>query len=112
MSHTHTAKKGQPKDWHKADILAALIKAGWNLSTLARAHGYSHRNTLSNALYRGWPKGEEIIAWGIRQGNEFPNIQPADIWPSRYSDTAKSTRRKAAIHGKNTQGNRHEEINR
>lgn len=113
MSYANTVKKSPNRDWHKADIVAALRKAGWSLSRLAIANGYSHRSTLSRAMTDpGWPKGEEIIAAAIRKGREHPNIQPWDIWPSRYADSSKSTRRKAVTHGKNTQGNRHEKVTR
>ncbi len=66
------------KNWHHADIIAAVRKEGTNLSALSRKSGL-HSNTLSNAIYRPWPKGEFIIADAI-------NLHPSEIWPSRYYD--------------------------
>lgn len=79
MSESRTRKKAAPKDWHRADIVAALHKAGWSLRKLATHHGYSAPTTLSAALDRHWPKGERLIAEAI-------GIDPATIWPSRYPD--------------------------
>lgn len=64
------------QDWHPADIIAAIRKRGTTLAALSRNAGLS-ASTLSNALARRWPKGEQIIA-------DFLNISPAEIWPSRY----------------------------
>lgn len=50
------------KDWHPADIIAALKKKG---------------TTLSNALFRPWTKGELIIANAL-------GVEAKRIWPSRY----------------------------
>ncbi|WP_298978460.1 helix-turn-helix transcriptional regulator [uncultured Psychrobacter sp.] len=72
-----TTQKKMPEDWHQADIIAALKKAGTNMSALGEAKGYS-RNSLRNALYRPYPKAEKIIADAL-------NLKPKDIWPSRYS---------------------------
>lgn len=64
------------KDWHSADIIAALKKRGLSLSALSRESGLSS-STLSNALVRPWTKGEKIIAQAI-------GMKPEDIWPTRY----------------------------
>ncbi|MES9873115.1 MAG: helix-turn-helix transcriptional regulator [Candidatus Sedimenticola sp. 6PFRAG7] len=77
MSTKRTAKKQPSRDWHPADIKAALEKAGWSLSKLSLHHGYRSRNTLKNALTRKWPKAERLIAEAI-------GAQPEAIWPSRY----------------------------
>lgn len=74
--HTNQTQKKVPCDWHQADIIAALKKAGTNMSALSEANGYS-RNNLRNALYRPYPKAEAIIASAI-------GVKPKDIWPSRY----------------------------
>lgn len=66
------------KDWHTADIIAALRKQGTTLAAVSRKAGLSS-STLANALSRPWPKGEWLIA-------EALNIHPAEIWPSRYFD--------------------------
>ena len=44
------------KDWHSADIIAALKKKGTTLSALSRQSVYAP-STLSNALVRPWTKG-------------------------------------------------------
>ena len=75
--HTKESQKKQPIDWHDADIIAGLKKAGTNMSALSVANGYT-RNGLRNALYRKYPKAERIIAGAI-------GVKPEDIWPSRYS---------------------------
>ncbi|AXG44980.1 MULTISPECIES: helix-turn-helix domain-containing protein [Photorhabdus] len=62
-------------DWHPADIIAALRKQGTNLSAVSRKAGLAS-STLSNALYRPWPKGENLIATEL-------GLHPSDIWPSR-----------------------------
>ncbi|CAP44736.1 helix-turn-helix domain-containing protein [Bordetella petrii] len=77
MTKQRTAKKTALKDWHRADIKAALEKAGWSLRRLAKHHGYSSPTTLTIPLMRPWPKGERIIASAIGRS-------PAEIWPSRY----------------------------
>ena len=64
------------KDWHPADIIAALKKKGTTLSALSRQSGYAP-STLSNALVRPWTKGELIIANAL-------GIEAKRIWPSRY----------------------------
>jgi Ner family transcriptional regulator len=65
-----------PDDWHRADIKAALEKAGWTLRRLSQAHGYSVF-AAAQALHRPWPRMERLIARAI-------GVSPATIWPSRY----------------------------
>ncbi len=79
-------KKPASKDWHKADIVAAVRKTGTNLQILSRAFGWG-RTTLSNALYAPYPKYERLIA-------EHLKTTPQEIWPSRYHEdgTPKSGR--------------------
>ena len=64
------------KDWHKADIRAALNKNGWTTASLSRHLGFTS-GALYQALLRPWPKGERAIAEAI-------GVDPSDIWPSRY----------------------------
>lgn len=45
------------KDWHSADIIAAIKKTGTTLAAVSRDAGLSS-TTLSNALLRPWPKGK------------------------------------------------------
>ena len=66
------------KNWHPADIIAALKKHGTSLAALSRKAGLSS-STLANALSRPWPKGEFLIALAL-------NISPDVIWPERYFD--------------------------
>lgn len=66
-------------DWHPADIIAALKKKGTTLANLSRQSGLSS-STLSNALARPWTKGEFIIAQAL-------DVEPYEIWPSRYIDS-------------------------
>lgn len=68
--------QSETHDWHRADIIAALKKAGWSLSALSQHHGYS-RGTLASAMDRHWPKGEALIAEAI-------GLSPRAIWPTRY----------------------------
>ena len=65
-----------PHDWHPADVVAKLRKAGWSLSRLSVAHDY-HPRTLTVALHRPWPRGEKLIAAAI-------GLRPHAIWPTRY----------------------------
>ncbi len=74
--NTKTIPKKVPKDWHRADIVAALKKNNWNVRKLSLYHGYKY-SALSNALERPWPKGERLIAEAIGE-------KPENIWPSRY----------------------------
>lgn len=67
------------KDWHSADIIAAIKKKGTTMSAVSRKAGLCS-STLSNALTRKWPKGEKLIAEAI-------GVRAEIIWPSRYSET-------------------------
>lgn len=79
MGQAPAAKKPAaetPADWHAADVVAELRKAGTSLSTLSRQHGY-HAQSLQTVLRRTWPKGQRLVA--ARLG-----LRPQLIWPSRY----------------------------
>ncbi|OQS39025.1 transcriptional regulator [Chromobacterium haemolyticum] len=76
MSESSTPKK-PAGDWHRADVVAELHKAGWSLRKLSAAHGMSP-GTLKSALDRPWPKAEQIIAAAI-------GCSPEAIWPNRYA---------------------------
>lgn len=69
-------KKPAKEDWHRADIIAAVKKAGSNLQRLSIMHGYGP-DTLRNALYVPAPRYERLIS-------EFLKTTPQNIWPSRY----------------------------
>ncbi|MGS0980605.1 helix-turn-helix domain-containing protein [Burkholderia glumae] len=66
----------EASDWHQADIIAAVKKAGWSLRALSIRHGYAP-GTLRNALRTPYPNGEKLIADAI-------GCKPEVIWPSRY----------------------------
>ena len=66
----------ESRDWHRADVIAALKKKGTSVTALSRENGLAP-GTLSNALRFPWPKGEQIIADAI-------GVEPKQIWPSRY----------------------------
>lgn len=72
-----------PQDWHRADIVAALRKAGWSLRRLSRYHGYE-AGSLGQALKRPWPRAERLIAEAI-------GVSPEAIWPTRYARRAQHT---------------------
>jgi len=73
-----TQQKAKQQDWHRADIKAALEKAGWTLRKLAITRGYSS-GVLRNPLNAPWPKGERVIAEAI-------GTTAQTIWPSRYNE--------------------------
>lgn len=80
---SHNTKESQKKEqdassknWHRADILAAIKKKGGTLAQLSRDNGL-HERTLYNALERHWPKGEQIIA-------DYIGVATHTIWPERY----------------------------
>ena len=88
MTKRNGPKKASLKDWHRADIVAALRKSGWSLRRLATHHGYASPTTLTTALARPWPKCERLIAATI-------GVAPADIWPGRYPKKDNTTAYKA-----------------
>jgi Ner family transcriptional regulator len=71
----------EKKDWHRADIIAAIKKKGTTLSEVSRTTGYAP-STLSNAFAHPWPKAEKIIADAI-------GVHPSEIWPSWYNKKSK-----------------------
>jgi Ner family transcriptional regulator len=76
MSTPSKQKKASKKDWHRADIKAALEKADWSYASLAIHHGYDRR-MAQQAIYRPYPRAERLIADAI-------GVPPHVIWPSRY----------------------------
>jgi Ner family transcriptional regulator len=63
------------RDWHPADVMAALHKAGTSLRQIALANDYAE-NTLGAALTRSYPKAEALIANAL-------NLPVSTIWPER-----------------------------
>lgn len=88
VNRTESQKKGQfsttEKNWHRADILAAIRKQGTTLSELSRQAGL-HERTLYNVLERHWSKGEKIVSDCI-------GIPVEEIWPERYENQSKMER--------------------
>lgn len=74
----NTAKKPVAKDWHPADIKAALHKKGITLKGIADAYGLTSSSTLSSVFTRSYPLNEKRIADAI-------GVHPMVIWPSRYN---------------------------
>lgn len=70
------AKTPTPQDWHRADIKAALEKAGTSMSKLSREHNYCS-GSVRMVLNVPWPKMEKIVATAL-------GLSPQTIWPSRY----------------------------
>jgi Ner family transcriptional regulator len=84
---TTKPKKPARKDWHPADVKAALEKAGTNMRQLGMAHGYS-QHYCGNAFKQGGHNVQTIIAEALGK-------KPWDIWPSRYdANNEPITRRK------------------
>ena len=77
MVKHESPKKPACGDWHKADIKAALEKAGWSLRALSRQHGLTH-GAVASALYRRYPTAEKKIAIAI-------GVPASQIWPTRYN---------------------------
>lgn len=76
---TQAAKKAShQEDWHPADVVAELRKAGISLAGLAKAYGLNSSSAFSVALVRSYPICEQRIADAL-------GIHPMVIWPSRYN---------------------------
>jgi len=82
MGERKPAKKPALTDWHRADIVAGLRKAGWSVRQLAKHHGYASHGTLTVALSRPFPKAQRLIAEAI-------GVSPELIWPSRYPNDSR-----------------------
>lgn len=76
MSALKPSKKPARQDWNKADIKAALEKAGWTCRRLAKEHGMAH-SYFSDTFTRPNPRAEAIMAKVLCH-------KPSTIWPSRY----------------------------
>lgn len=79
-------KKPTSKDWHRADIIAAVRKSGTSIQALSFKNGY-RRTTLGMALVHPYPKCERIIAAHL-------GITPQKIWPSRYNEDGTPKRKR------------------
>jgi Ner family transcriptional regulator len=76
MSSLPHSKKPARKDWHKAEIKAALEIAGWTCRGLSKAHGMNPAY-FADTLSRPNPRAQAIMAAVIGK-------EPQAIWPSRY----------------------------
>lgn len=76
MAHKQIKKREIRKDWHPADIKAALAKAGYTFARVARENGYVS-NSPNSVLHKPWSHMERIVAGII-------GVEPAEVWPSRY----------------------------
>lgn len=96
MKTKHIAKKAS-KDWHPADVVAALHKRGFTMRTLAAKHHVSPPAVTKALRERNLPS-EKRIADAI-------GVPAKVIWPSRYNpdgsrtDMRKVTRRHVAVNG-------------
>lgn len=70
------AKSKKCKDWHPADVKAALAKKGYSFARIAREYGYGERSP-NTVLWRSWAPMERIVA-------DIIGTHPKSIWPSRY----------------------------
>lgn len=86
MTKQDSQKKPVPQDWHPADVIAAIRKAGWSLRQLGLVNGYK-RSALPFALHNPYPKAEAIIADAL-------GMKPQQIWPSRYNKDGTTNRRR------------------
>ncbi|QSB02677.1 helix-turn-helix domain-containing protein [Methylomonas sp. EFPC1] len=84
MDKLNKPKKASLEDWHPADIIAALRKAGWSLRQLSLHYKLS-AGTLKVAIQMPYPNGERLIAAAI-------GLKPQDIWPSRYDSKGQPNR--------------------
>lgn len=99
MKTNNPTAKPPPEDWHPADIVCALRKAGWSLRRLSAHHGY-HPGSLQVAAYAGtWPAGERLIADAL-------GVKPQEIWPSRYAARAAKVAARQALRGSHLKGSR------
>lgn len=111
IKKTRQAKEVIVQDWHPADIVAALHKAGYTLAKLAEKYDLKSGQSFSHAMRRSLPASEKRIA-------DVLGIHPKTIWPSRYNTDGtrklqgfraiESTRRSSRVNGKDSAVNSHE----
>ena len=65
-----------PKNWHPADIIAAIKKRGSSLRAIAQRAGMRDAS-MSTALRHPCSGAERAIAAAL-------GLEPADIWPERF----------------------------
>lgn len=85
LSAWQTALEAEtPRDWHKADVIAALHKANITLAQVARGLGVKPSNT-SKVFATPYPRMERGIAKAL-------GVTAKDIWPSRYTADGRPNR--------------------
>lgn len=67
----------QDRDWHPADIRAALEKRGWSFARVDLAHALAQGTASKSSVYPH-KRGEDAIA-------KVLGHHPRLIWPSRYA---------------------------
>jgi len=85
------------KDWHPADIKAALAKKGYTFARIAREYGYGERSP-NTVLWKSWSPMEKIVA-------EIIGTHPKFIWPSRYDSKGNSLRTRIRVARERAVGN-------
>lgn len=97
MKTTRPPKKASLKDWHPADIVAALHKRGLTLRKVADQCGVSPPAVIKALRERNLPSERRIA--------EAIGIPAQQIWPSRYNpdgsraDLRKVTRERSRVNG-------------
>jgi Ner family transcriptional regulator len=71
-------KDNSPADWHREDVMCAIRKRGSTLAEIARSVN-TKPATAYNVFHRRYPRFERLIA-------DFLELQPEEIWPSRYAN--------------------------
>jgi Ner family transcriptional regulator len=74
---TTSAKKASQKDWHPADIVAALHKRGYTLRDIARREGLTSATALSRAMTQSYPASEQRLA-------KYAGVPVQMMFPTRY----------------------------
>lgn len=79
MSKTKARSNAVATDWDREDIKAAIRKKErLSIAAFAKRNGYENPATFYNVFKMPYPKIERIIA-------DYLEVEPADIWPSRYA---------------------------
>lgn len=77
-------------DWHPATIVAAIkVHTGMSLRQLSLINNLAP-GTIAQALQRPYPHAQKIIADAL-------NTEARLIWPSRYTDQGKSSRKRLRV---------------
>jgi len=69
----------QGKNWHRAEVIAAIRKRDMSLSELSRRHGFTY-GVLHTALRTPYPRYNLIIA-------DFLGLKRHEIWPEWFDES-------------------------